>query len=152
MAFGQENEGILIENLRKNQQYVNAISLVAEINDKLVGHILFFPVQIANNEKIHQSLALAPMAVLPAYQNQGIGGELIRAGLEEAKDNGYKSAIVLGHKDYYPKFGFKMAKNWNIRAPYTVPLENFMAIELVEKGLNYVSGTVRYPAEFNDVG
>lgn len=150
-AFGQENEGNLIEKLRKNKNYVNAISLVAETNDKLVGHILFFPIQIINNERSHESLALAPMAVLPAYQNKGIGSELVESGLELARNKGYKSVIVLGHRDYYPKFGFEMAKNWNIKGPFDVPNENFMAIELVENGLNYVSGTVKYPDEFNEV-
>ena len=150
-AFGQENEGILIEKLRKNKNYVNAISLVAETNDKVVGHILFFPIQIINNENSHESLALAPMAVLPAYQHKGIGSELVDSGLELARTRGYKSVIVLGHRDYYPKFGFEMAKNWNIKAPFEVPNENFMAIELVENGLNYVSGTVKYPDEFTEV-
>jgi putative acetyltransferase len=118
-AFGQDNEGVLIEKLRKNKEWVNAISLVAETNDKLVGHILFFPIQIINNEMRHASLALAPMAVLPAYQNKGIGNELVNVGLELARDKGYKSVIVLGHRDYYSKFGFEMAKNWNIKAPFT---------------------------------
>jgi len=150
-AFGQENEGILVEKLRKNDNYENAISLVAELNNKLVGHILFFPVQIINNENSYESLALAPMAVLPAYQNKGIGKDLVYSGLESAKDRGYRSVIVLGHKDYYPKFGFEMAKNWNIKAPFDVANEFFMAIELIENGLRNVSGTVKYPEEFNDV-
>jgi putative acetyltransferase len=152
LAFGQENEAILIEKLRLNPRFPDAISLVAEVNDEVVGHILFFPVQIVNNEKIFESLALAPMAVLPPFQNKSIGTELVYAGLETARCKGYQSVIVLGHKDYYPRFGFQLAKRWDIRAPFEVPTENFMALELEEKGLSGVSGTVRYPVEFDEVG
>ena len=91
------------------------------------------------------------MAVLPEYQNQGIGGQLIKYGLERAKELKFKSVIVLGHEHYYPKFGFVPAEKWNIKPPFEVQKNVFMAIALEEKGLNGVSGTVRYPKEFEEV-
>jgi predicted N-acetyltransferase YhbS len=80
------------------------------------------------------------MAVAPAFQNSGIGGQLIRYGLLKAKELGYRSVIVLGHEHYYPKFGFVPAEKWGIRAPFEVSASFFMGIELVEGGLEGVSG------------
>lgn len=149
-AFGQESEAKLVNALRKNKTvFVPELSFVAEVNNKIVGHILFTKINIKEDlENMHESLALAPMAVLPTFQNQGIGGQLIRKGFEVAKELGFKSVIVLGHEHYYPKFGFKPADKWNIRAPFEVPLNVFMAIELKADGLKNISGTVIYPEEF----
>lgn len=103
------------------------------------------------NNKEHESLALAPMAVTPRLQKQGIGGQLIQAGLAKAKELGYASVIVLGHEYHYPKFGFVPADQWNIKPPFDVPANVFMAIELVKDGLAGVSGLVHYPAAFESV-
>lgn len=151
LAFGQADEGLLIEKLRLNPDFIDKLSIVAEFKDKIVGHILFFPIKIQDGSKKHESLALAPMAVLPDFQNKGIGGQLVIKGLEIAKELGFKSVIVLGHKDYYPKFGFLPASIWGIKAPFDVPDEVFMAIELVGDGLKDVSGLVGYPKEFEEV-
>ena len=151
LAFGQADEGLLIEKLRLNPDFIDKLSIVAELKNKLVGHILFFPIKIQDHFKKHESLALAPMAVLPDLQNKGIGGQLITKGLEIAKELGFKSVIVLGHKDYYPRFGFLPASSWRIKAPFDVPDEVFMAIELVSDGLKDVSGVVEYPKEFEEV-
>ena len=88
------------------------------------------------------------MAVLPKFQKKGIGGSLIIEGLKKAKELGYKSVIVLGHKEYYPKFGFKKASKWGIVCPFEVPDEYFMAIELTAETLSEKTGTVVYPQEF----
>lgn len=151
LAFGQENEGILVEMLRNNPDFKKQLSLVAEIDGKVVGHILFFPIWIDNGQRKHQSLALAPMSVLPSHQNQGIGGRLIVEGLKVAKTDGFKSVIVLGHEAYYPKFGFLPASQWGIKAPFDVPDNVFMAQELSINGLKGISGTVEYPREFDEV-
>jgi putative acetyltransferase len=88
------------------------------------------------------------MAVSPGFQNKGIGGQLINKGLDNARELGYRSVIVVGHENYYPKFGFVPAQKWNIKAPFDVPANVFMGIELVEDGLKNVEGTVVYPKEF----
>lgn len=151
VAFGQENEAKLVEDIRKNPNiFIPELSLVA-ISDqlKLVGHILFSKINIKSETgKAYESLSLAPMAVLPEFQKQGIGGMMVKEGLKRAKELGYDSVIVLGHKEYYPKFGFKPAKLWDIIPSFEVPSEVFMALELKESVLQQISGTVYYPKEF----
>lgn len=152
-AFGQDNEAKLVEALRNNPKvFVPELSLVAAMRNKIVGHILFSRIQIIDSMgSIHESLGLAPMAVTPEYQKKGIGGKLVRKGLERARGLGFNAVIVLGHEHYYPRFGFKPAAKWNIKAPFDVPSNVFMAIELVKGGLKNISGTVRYPNEFETV-
>lgn len=148
-AFEQENEARLVALLRKSEAFIPEFSLVATIEGRILGHILFTRILIRNeNGKAFESLALAPMAVLPGHQKQGIGGKLIRAGLQKARELGYRSVIVLGHEDYYPKFGFEPAAKWNVKAPFDVPSNAFMAIELLENGLAGVEGTVEYDIAF----
>lgn len=103
---------------------------------------------ITENDKSNNSLALAPITVLPEFQNQGIGGQLILEAHKIAKQLGFKSVILLGHEKYYPKFGYKRAGKFGIKLPFEAPDENCMALELVEGGLNKVKGTVEYPEEF----
>lgn len=152
-AFGQDNEAKLVDALRKNPAvFLPALSLVALVADKIAGHILFTRIHIKNETgTLMESLALAPVAVRPGWQKKGIGSQLIIEGLARAKEMGFKSVIVLGHAHYYPKFGFEPAARWNIRAPFNVPSNSFMAAELVNDGLKEVSGTVVYPKEFETV-
>ncbi|MCD0480476.1 N-acetyltransferase [Chryseobacterium sp. LC2016-29] len=152
-AFGQQNEAKLVNALRNNLNiFIPELSIVASKNNAIIGHILFTKINIKNDdETLNESLALAPMAVLPEFQKNGIGGQLIKHALDTAKILGYQSVIVLGHEDYYPKFGFEPAEKWNIKAPFDVPSNVFMAIELVKDGLKNISGTVIYPKEFETV-
>lgn len=147
LAFGQDSEARLVEQLRHSEAFVPELSLVAVGDNSVIGHILFTRIKIVDQGET-ESLALAPMAVLPAFQKQGIGSLLIKHGLDKARELHYRSVIVLGHEHYYPKFGFEPAGKWGIRSPYDVPKNVFMALELVTGGLAGVSGTVRYPKEF----
>ncbi|NYT00929.1 MAG: N-acetyltransferase [Methanocellales archaeon] len=149
-AFQQEYESKLIEKIRKGKNFIPELSLVAEIDDEIVGHILFSRIEIVG-DSVFDSLALAPMAVIPEFQKQGIGSKLIKKGIEKAKELGFDSIIVLGHKEYYPKFGFQKASKWNIKCPFEVHEEAFMAIELTEKAFEDKAGTVKYPDEFMEV-
>jgi predicted N-acetyltransferase YhbS len=149
LAFQQENEGKLIEKIRKSENFVPELSIVAEVDNRIVGHILFSKIIIIGNSD-YESLALAPMAVIPEFQRRGIGSELIKIGMEKAKELGFDSIIVIGHKEYYPKFGFQRASRWDIKCPFEVPDDVFMAIELTEKALEGKAGTVKYPDEFNE--
>lgn len=153
LAFANDNEARLVDSLRNNTQvFVPELSIVASIHNKIVGHILLSKVRIkGNRENYHISLSLAPMAVKPEFQKQGIGGQLIKKGLELAKHLKFKSVLVLGHEHYYPKFGFEPAEKWNIKTPFDVPSNLFMAIELEPDGLKGVSGVVIYPKEFDEI-
>jgi putative acetyltransferase len=151
IAFSNENEAELVSNLRSSDTFIPGLSIVAIMNNKVVGHILFTKIKIVNknNDEI-ESLALAPLSVLPQFQGTGIGGQLITTGLNCAKELGFRSIIVLGHRNYYPKFGFESAQKWNIQSPIKISERaGFMALELVKDGLKDVSGTVKYPKEFD---
>lgn len=152
LAFGRENEAKLVDLLRNSNAFIPELSLVATVDNKIVGHILFTKIMIVDDKQNEfGSLALAPMAVKPGNQKSGIGGQLIQTGLDKASALNFKSVIVLGHKHYYPKFGFVPTSKWNIISPFDVPSEAFMGIELITDGLKNVSGTVRYPKEFDTV-
>jgi putative acetyltransferase len=149
LAFKQTNEGKMIKALRKNIKFIPQLSLITEIDSKVVGHILFFPLNIISGEKSFEVLSLAPMAVLPEYQKKGIGKKLVIEGLKKSKELGYKAVVVLGHPTYYPKFGFEPASKWNIKLPIEdVPDEASMAIELEEDFLKDKAGVIEYPAEY----
>ncbi len=147
-AFGQENESMLIERLRNRG--VLTISLVALQDGEVVGHIAFSPVAIESGLSSFEATALAPMAVLPAYQRQGIGGRLARAGLEECRRLGHEIVVVVGHPDYYPRFGFVPAKPKGIECEFEVPEEAWMILELQEGALAGRRGTVRFQSEFKE--
>ncbi|WP_337873456.1 N-acetyltransferase [Ignavibacterium sp.] len=152
VAFGQENEAKLVDLLRSGNSFIPELSLIALFENEIVGHILFSKIKIINeNKDKFESLALAPMAVRPEFQHKGIGGQLIQYGLDKARELQHKSVIVLGHKHYYPKFGFIPADKWNIKSPYNVPKEAFMALELTADGLKNVSGLVEYSMEFESL-
>ncbi len=151
MAFCQENEGDLVVKLRKNRNFIKELSLVACMGNEIIGHILFTKIIIKNEEEEFESLALAPMSVIPELQGLGIGSELIKKGLLKATKLGYESVIVLGHENYYPKFKFTPASQFQVSCPFEVPDANFMAIELQKESLENVSGCVEYPKEFNNI-
>lgn len=146
-AFGQENESKLVEKIRKGSNFIPELSLIAEIDGRIVGYILLSRIKIINNHAF-KTLSLAPMAVLHEFQNKGIGSGLIKKGLEKAKELGFDSVIVLGHEKYYPGFGFKKAAEWDIKCPFEVPEEAFMALELTHGALEGKAGTIKYPDEF----
>ncbi|MGE7935001.1 GNAT family N-acetyltransferase [Viridibacillus arvi] len=148
MEFSDKTEHELVVRLRISDAFIPQLSIVAVDNDKVIGHILLTKIKIINEDQSTESLALAPVSVLPEYQNKGIGKLLINTALENAKELDYKSVVVLGHPDYYPKFGFKKASTWKIKAPFEVPDEAFMVLELSNNALSNVSGVVEYSSAF----
>ena len=137
------NEQDLVNELRKGEAYIPELSLVAEIEGKIAGHIMFTEAKI-NDNKV---LVLAPLSVLPQYQNKGIGTALIKEGHKIAEKLGYGYSIVLGSEKYYPKMGYAAADRFGITAPFDVPKENFMVCKLNEENIN-ISGVIKYPKEF----
>lgn len=150
MPFSDKKEHELVSRLRESTEYVPELSLVAIDNDsnQIVGHILLSTCQIVNPNQSVQTLALAPVSVHPEFQNKGVGSILIKESLQKAKLLDYDSVIVLGHPNYYPKFGFQKASLWNIKGPFEVPDELFMALELRENALDNVYGKVEYSKAF----
>ena len=147
-AFKGNDESKLIDAIRGSDGFIPGLSLAAEKDGKIVGHILFSPVKIKGPAGAAPALALAPMAVLPAFQNQGIGTELVKRGLEECRKLGHKIVVVVGHAGYYPRFGFVKAGEKGLQLPFEAPEEIFMALELVPGALDEVKGTVEYPPAF----
>lgn len=145
-----QDEHNLVSRIRKSEAFIPELSLVAvdKNHHQLVGHILLSKIKIKNENKTSESLALAPLSVVPDYQNKGIGRHLILEALSKAKTLGYDSVVVLGHSEYYPKFGFKKASLWGIKPPFEVPDEAFMLIELRKNALKSVKGIVEYPSVF----
>ena len=137
------NEQDLVVNLRNSNNFIPELSLVAIKDNKIVGYILFTKIKIGEYEE----LALAPLGVLPKYQNQGIGKKLIEKGHQIAKKLGYHYSIVLGSEKYYPKTGYIPASQYGIKAPFEVPNENFMAIKLNDIDTEII-GIVEYAKEF----
>lgn len=137
------NEQDLVVNLRESNNFIPELSLVAIDDNKIVGYILFTKIRIGKYEE----LALAPLAVLPEYQKQGIGKKLIEEGHKKAKKLDYQYSIVLGSERYYPKLGYVPASQYGIKAPFEVPNENFMAIELNNTDVE-ITGVVEYAKEF----
>ena len=144
LAFGQEDEARLVDALRDGG-YVR-VSLVAEEAGRVVGHILFSDLPIETPGGIVPALSLAPMAVIPSHQRRGIGSMLVREGLRACAEAGHRIVVVLGHPEFYPRFGFSAKMAERLRSPYSGPA--FMALELVPGALEGVEGEVRYPPPF----
>jgi len=143
-AFGRPDEARLVDDLRHEGAVL--LSLVAERETEIVGHILFTRMWIDYTDGSIAAVALAPMAVLPGFQRSGIGGKLITNGLAMLRERGEQVVIVLGHPDYYPRFGFSVEKARSLQSPF--PPEAFMAVELSAGALAGISGRVRYPSAF----
>ena len=150
LAFGQEDESLLIRRIRNSSCFIPDLSLVAEKDGKIVGHILFSSISIETKKGQIPALSLAPMAVLPAFQNQGIGSKLVREGLARSHRLGHKIIVVIGHPEYYPRFGFMSARTKGLEVSFPLPDEAFMVHELVPQALEGIQGTVKYPPEFDD--
>jgi putative acetyltransferase len=150
LAFGQEDEGLLIQRIRSSSHFIPDLSLVAIQEGHIVGHILFSRIEIECQHGNKPALSLAPMAVHPDFQNQGIGKKLVREGLKICRKLGYEVVVVVGHPNYYPRFGFALAREKGLEAPFPVPDDAFMVFELIPGALEGIKGMVKYPSEFDE--
>lgn len=147
-AFETDAEANLVDALR--EQASPHVSLVAESDGEIVGHIMFSPVTLGEHVR-PTIMGLAPMAVLPGHQRQGIGSVLARAGLEGCRRLGCGAVVVLGHPSFYPRFGFRPASQFGVRCEYDAPDEAFMLVELQEGCMRNVGGTASYHPAFRNL-
>ncbi|MFH0980482.1 MAG: N-acetyltransferase, partial [Planctomycetota bacterium] len=145
-AFGRPNEAVLVDRIRRTPYA--AVSLVAETEGRVVGHILFTNVTITSATGPSPAVALGPMAVLPKDQRKGVGSALVRAGLDACRRAGYALVFVLGHPDFYPRFGFVPAPPKGLTCLWPVPENVFMVGELTLDALRGRHGLVRYAPAF----
>lgn len=148
-AFETDAEANLVNALRNSG--CTFISLVAEDNNKIIGHIFFTPVELTGNNDNLKLIGLAPMAVLNQHQHKGIGSKLVEAGLTKCKELDYDAVVVLGHPNYYPRFGFVPSVKYGIKSEYDVPDDVFMIKELKTGCLKGHQGTIKYNNVFNSM-
>jgi putative acetyltransferase len=146
LAFQQEQEANIVDALRQNR--AARLSLVAVADGQIVGHIMYSPITIAGK---YEGAALGPMAVLPEYQRKGVGSKLVAAGNERLLKEGCAYIIVLGHAEYYPRFGFKPASMFGVTCEWEVPDNVFMLLVLDHAKMHGVSGKAQYRSEFSSV-
>lgn len=148
-AFDTPAEAVLVDSLR--DEGAISISLVAVLKETVIGHILFSPVVIeSKNSSLHVA-GLGPMSVLPEYHRQGIGSKLVVAGLEFCRSQGQPAVVVLGHPEFYTRFGFVTSRQYSITCEYDVPPEVFMIKELRQGALAGQSGIAKYHQLFNEL-
>lgn len=148
-AFGQSTEADIVERLRSSCDRL--LSLVAVLDKRIVGHFLFSPVVLESEGREHNGMGLGPMAVLPSLQKQGIGSRLVEEGLARIRRAGCPFVVVLGHHEYYPRFGLSRASKYSVRCQWEgVPDEAFMILVNEEGAIPTERGVVRYREEFNE--
>ena len=143
-----QTEHLLVERLRQSNAFIPELSIVAAAGNEIVGHILFTKIKVRGESEVAESLALAPVSVKPNYQRKSIGSSLIKEGHRIGKDLGFESVILIGHAQYYPRFGYERASKYGIELPFDAPDENCMVVRLAENALTGVKGLVEYPKEF----
>ncbi len=147
-VFSDKQEHILVAKLRTGDGFVSELSLVAKVEDVIVGYILFTKAKVVQADGDAQTLALAPLAVAPKFQRSGIGTMLTQYGLNKARELGFGSVFVLGDPEYYTKFGFIEAFKHSVIAPFEIESKYFMVLELQLDALKSVSGVLKYAKEF----
>jgi putative acetyltransferase len=144
-AFAGNAEANLVDALR-DCGFVD-VSIVAEVDGKVVGHILFSRITIVTKSGAIDALSLAPMAVLPSHQRQGIGTMIVESGLAACREHGHRIVVVLGHPKFYPRFGFSAELARKLESPFGGG-ESWMALELLQESLNGIEGRIQYSPPF----
>lgn len=149
-AFGnREDEAKLVDRIRLSESFVPNLSIIAEQNNEIIGHIMMSKAEVFDTDDVHEVIVLAPIAVKPGHQKQGIGKQLILEAFKRCKELGYYIVMLIGHPTYYPKFGFKPARPFGLELKqFEVPDDVFMVCELKSNELSHVKGELKYPKAF----
>lgn len=148
MKYSEQTEHLIVNRLRNSSAFVPELSLVALLDQTIIGHILISKVLVKNKDAQFEILSLAPVSVNPSFQLRGVGTALIERAHEIAKSLDYKAIVLIGHKDYYPKFGYVQSDQFGISFPFDSAAENCLVKELKTGALENISGCVQYPKEF----
>ena len=148
VGYSNHREQFMVERLRNSDAYIPQLSLVAEVDQEIVGHIMLTKIVIHTQNASFASLALAPLSIVPEFQGKRIGSQLVIEAHRIAKELGYQSIVVLGHANYYPRFGYEPLKKYGLELPFAVREENCMVVSLTENGLAGVTGKIEYAPEF----
>lgn len=148
LEYSDHQESRLVARLRQSPAFIPELSILAEVNGQVVGHILLTRITIYSPDSSFPALALAPVSVPPHWQGRGIGSRLIREAHRIARLLGHDRIVLFGHAGYYPRFGYEPAAKYGIRLPFEAPPENCMVIALRPGGLDGVGGLVEYAAPF----
>lgn len=146
--YSDHREQELVSRLRRSKHFIPELSLVGVMNETIIAHVLLSEITINDTSESHRGLALAPVSVLPEYQNQGFGTLMVEEAHRIARQLGFRFAVVMGHKEYYPRFGYKPAKDYKLKPAFKAPEGYFMAVELEKEALANIQGVVVYPIEF----
>jgi predicted N-acetyltransferase YhbS len=146
--YSDKTEHFLVDRLRESKSFIPELSLVAENEGKHIGHILLTRLSIKPENKTFRCLALAPVSVLPQFQNKGIGTALINESHRLAKAMGYSGIILIGHENYYKRFGYKELDQNRYKLPFEIPKENCFYLELNNNSTKNSSGTIIYDPAF----
>jgi putative acetyltransferase len=150
LAFGKrKDESELVERIRKSEEFVPELSIIAEIDNEIVGHLLLSKATVVDYEQIFTVIVLAPIAINPSFQKQGIGSKLIDEGIRRCRVLGFSIILLIGHPSYYPRFGFQPARKYGLELKqFEVPDEVFMVYEVEEGTLQEIKGELKYPKAF----
>jgi len=150
LAFGnREDESKLVEKIRKSPEFVPELSLVAEMNNEIVGHLLMSKASVTDQEQEYTAIVLAPIAVKPEHQKRGIGRRLIEEGIRRCKALGFGLILLIGHPEYYPRLGFVSARSYGLElTQFEVPDDVFMVYEVIPGELQRIKGELKYPSTF----
>lgn len=149
-AFGnREDEAKLVERIRRSEEFIPELSIVAEIENEIVGHLLLSKAVIENDEQLSTVIVLAPVAVKSDRQKQGIGSRMIEEGISRCRVLGFNIILLIGHPSYYPRFGFQPARKYGLELKqFKVPDEVFMVFEVKAEALQKIKGELKYPKAF----
>ena len=147
LAFAGDDEAVLVERLRTDNQFIASLVAVDGFGE-VVGHIVFSPVRIIGDANDVLVASLAPMSVVPSQQRRGIGSLLVREGVQACSSSGWKAVVVVGHRDYYSRFGFSHKAVAHLFNPFA-DCDAFMGLDLVAETLSRLAGRVQYPAAFD---
>ena len=145
-AFAGEGEAEFVSSIRGSSHFVRELSLVAEFNGRIIGHILMFKTVLHQQNGDVEVLALAPMSVMPSQSHRGVGSALVRAAMSKAVSLGYPAVVVVGHPEYYAKFAFEPAVKWGVEVSLSVPEDSVSVRELISGSLT--GGELEYPGPF----